>query len=287
MLVMNPSVASSATLPVLFVGHGNPMHSITANPWRRAWQALGNSLPRPRAVLCVSAHWETPEPAVCDAPQPQTIHDFGGFPPELFAQQYPAPGAPWLAQAVRALADSAATAPEAPRAEDSAKACPAVRLRSDWGLDHGAWAVLMALFPRADVPVAQLSLGRSCSPQQHFALGRALASLRDNGVMLVCSGNITHNLRALGAGLPPAWAVDVDEAVAQALQARRWDALIQPERLGVSPQALAMAVPTAEHYLPLLYAAAWARDTDALNFPVQGFDLGSISMRSAIWRHSR
>lgn len=248
-------------MPALFVGHGNPMNAITDNPYRRAWQAWAVKLPRPHAILCVSAHWETVVPAICSADPPKTIHDFGGFPPALYAQQYPAPGAPALVAQVQSLLGLSALV-----------ASP------DWGLDHGAWSVLASLYPKADVPVAQLSLGRSLSPMGHLKLARQLAALRRAGVMLVASGNIVHNLRRLGSGPAPDWARDFDQYCAQAIERGDDDALVN---YAAAPGSQ-MAVPTPEHYLPLLYAVGMRQPEDRLEFFNSDFDLGSLSMRSFV-----
>lgn len=244
--------------PALFLGHGSPMNAITGNPFREAWRRLGRELPKPRAVLCVSAHWETDGAKVCALAKPDTIHDFGGFPAELFAVRYPAPGSPELAQQVMALAGGEVAAD------------------TRWGLDHGAWQVLMHLFPEADVPVAQLSLPRAYGAQQHVALARKLAPLREAGVMVVGSGNIAHNLRMLSPGGTPAWAAAFDAAVADAVTRRDLEALADYGRF---PGA-AQAVPTPEHYWPLLYVLAMAQADEPLQMFNAAYDLGSISMRS-------
>ncbi|WP_297801878.1 4,5-DOPA dioxygenase extradiol [Arenimonas sp. GDDSR-1] len=250
---------SLSRMPAVFIGHGSPMNAITDNPFRRAWAALGRELPKPRAVLCISAHWETPSPRVCAVAQPETIHDFGGFPAELFAVRYPAPGSPALAQQVAAL--SAGTVE------------PDLR----WGLDHGAWQVLMHLFPQADVPVAQLSLPRAYTPRQHADLARSLAPLRDEGIMVIGSGNIVHNLRLLApGGVTPEWASDFDAAVADAIEQRDLEALADYRNF---PGA-AQAVPTPEHYWPLLYVMAMAAPDEPLQMFNTAYDWGSISMRS-------
>lgn len=250
---------SAARQPVLFIGHGNPMRAITDNPYRRAWQLLGAGLPRPRAILCVSAHWETGRSAVCVQDLPPTIHDFGGFPPELHAQRYPAPGAPALAREAQALVGAAR-----------------LQLTDRWGLDHGAWCVLSALFPAADVPVAQLSLGRDLSPSAHLKLARDLRPLRDQGVLLLASGNIVHNLGRLSPGHTPDWALAFDRAIADALAQGDESALCA---YGQLPGA-ALSVPTPEHYLPLLYLAGVRHPDEPLQMLTADFDLGSLSMRS-------
>lgn len=256
----------TARQPSLFIGHGSPMLAITDNPFRHAWRALGERLPRPRAVLCVSAHWETATPQVCTATEPRTLHDFGGFPAELFAQQYPAPGAPWLlTQAREALA--------------SAGVLVELGGTDGWGLDHGAWAVLQSLFPQADVPVAQFSLARGLSPARHVALARGLRALRDQGVMVLGSGNTVHNLRELAQAPAHDWNLRFDAAVVQALTGRDDGALAALPRR--HPDG-ALACPTLEHYLPLLYVAGVRHEDDVLSFPVEGDDLASLNMRSVM-----
>lgn len=245
-------------MPAVFLGHGSPMNAITDNPFRDAWAALGRQLPKPRAVLCISAHWESDEPRVCAAERPETLHDFGGFPAELFAVHYPAAGSPALAQAVVMIAGG--------------EVMPDMR----WGLDHGAWQVLMHLFPRADVPVLQLSLARAYSAEQHIALARKLAALRDAGVMVLGSGNIVHNLRMLSPGATPVWARAFDAAAAEAIARRDISALGD---FGRFPGA-AQAVPTPEHYWPLLYVMAMAAPDEPLAQFNTAYDWGSISMRS-------
>lgn len=245
-------------MPAVFLGHGSPMNAITDNPFRTAWAALGRELPAPRAVLCISAHWETDMPKVCGIAQPETLHDFSGFPPALHAVRYPAPGSPVLAAEVVALAGGA------------------VALDGRWGLDHGAWQVLMHLFPRADVPVLQLSLARAYSAEQHIALARKLAALRDAGAMVLGSGNIVHNLRMLSPGATPVWARAFDAAAAEAIARRDISALGD---FGRFPGA-AQAVPTPEHYWPLLYVMAMAAPDEPLAQFNTAYDWGSISMRS-------
>lgn len=237
-------------MPVLFVGHGSPMNAIEDNPWRRAWARLGAELPRPRAVLCVSAHWTTRGVAIGASPRPETIHDFYGFPPQLFAVAYPAPGDPELAGSI------------AGRVGDAD-----VQLRLDpaRGLDHGAWSVLRAMYPDADVPVLQLSLDLTRPGAWHYAFARRLAFLRDAGVLVLASGNVVHNLALLprywNAPEPPAWAVAFRDRVNALIAARDHAALCDWSSLG--PDA-ALAIPTPEHYLPLLYALALQRADDAV-----------------------
>ncbi len=235
-----------ATQPVLFIGHGSPMNAVEDNAWSRAWRDLGRRLDKPRAILCVSAHWQTPGVLLGAAERPRTIHDFGGFPPALYRIRYPAPGDPALAAHIADMLDPALNA----------------QLDADYGLDHGAWQVLLHLFPEADVPVLQLSLDLRRPGPQHFAIGRMLAPLRDEGVLVVASGNIVHNLGLLDwhEPAPPAWATAFRDRVNGLVAAGDFAALSDVESLPDNR----LAVPTPEHYLPLLYALALARPGDAL-----------------------
>jgi len=250
-------------MPVIFVGHGSPMNAIEDNAFRRSWVALGARLPRPKAILCVSAHWETRGVLLTASERPGTIHDFLGFPQALFDVGYPAPGDPALARRAAAL-----LAPFG------------ARLDPERGLDHGAWSVLLAMYPRADVPVVQLSLDTSREAAFHYRLGQALLPLRDAGVLVVGSGNIVHNLRRLdlGEGRPHDWAVRFDAEIRRRLLAREHGDLIDLERLG--PDA-GLAVPTPEHYLPLLYAIALQQVGEPLSlFNTTVFS--SLSMTSVL-----
>jgi 4,5-DOPA dioxygenase extradiol len=249
-------------MPAIFFGHGNPMTTLSDNAFTRAWARIGAGIPRPRAVLCVSAHWYVPDLAVTAMPSPRTIHDFGGFPRELYDITYPAPGAPWLADHVHELLSPA----------------PVLRNES-WGLDHGTWTVLRHVLPEADVPVVQLSIDARQPPAFHYAVGRKLAPLRDEGVLVVGSGNIVHNLRAYSwdraDAEPYDWAVRFD-ARARALLASGEDGpLIAYEGLG---NDVLLSIPTPDHYLPLLYVIALRREHEQASFPVEGFDGGSMSM---------
>jgi 4,5-DOPA dioxygenase extradiol len=268
MTASSPSSSGGAVpsrQPVLFVGHGSPMNAIEDNRWSRAFRALGQSLPTPRAVLAISAHWFVSGTHVTDNAHPQTIHDFGGFPRELFEMIYPAPGDPALAERVRQLL-----------AAHSASA------RSDWGLDHGTWSVLCHVRPDADVPVLQLSIDARLTAAQHIAIGQALSPLRDEGVLILGSGNIVHNLRdafgnmRAGRTATPRWASDFDAATASAIGQR--DAAFLGRSLETDTGR--QAHPTPEHYLPLLYAFGASSEADAVSYPIEGFDAGSLSMRS-------
>jgi 4,5-DOPA dioxygenase extradiol len=249
-------------MPVLFLGHGNPMNALARNRYSEAWARLGVEIPRPSAILCVSAHWYVPGVAVTVDPEPRTIHDFGGFPPELYQVQYPAPGDPDLANRVRQLLSPLAVEPS-----------------RDWGLDHGAWSVLTHLYPHADVPVVQLSIDQRQPARFHYEIGLRLAQLRDENVLILGSGNLVHNLRAYAWGSPAAepyaWALRFEQRARQCLAAGEHDALVDYPNL--DPDAL-LSVPTPDHYLPLLYACGASLPGDPVAFPVEGIEGGSISM---------
>lgn len=253
---------ASPRLPVLFVGHGNPMNAIEDNDYSRTWRQVGENLPVPSAILCVSAHWMTRGTTLVNVTaKPETIHDFGGFPRKLFEQQYPAPGAPDAAAAtLDLLRDHHAEA------------------SIEWGLDHGAWSVLIKMFPKADIPVYQLSLDLTMAPQGHYELARELKALRDKGVMIIASGNVVHNLMALNpGGAPYDWAQAFDSFVAEKLAAEDHKAIVNAYGLG---KVTKMAHPTPEHFFPVLYALGAANPGEKLTTFNDSFDLGSISMRS-------
>lgn len=252
-------------MPTVFVGHGSPMNAVTDNEFRRSWQALGRRLPRPKAVLCISAHWETRGVYVATAERPETIHDFYGFPPALFDFEYPAPGDPALAERIAQLVAAVSIHPEPVR-----------------GLDHGAWSVLSAMYPAADVPVVQLSLNTVEAGGFHYELGRQLAPLRDEGVLILGSGNIVHNLVFWRARMsePYDWALRFDAAVVGRIFSRRHDDLVRWHTLGVDAH---LAIPTPEHYLPLLYVLALQRDNEEVSLFNQVVQ-SSLSMTSALVR---
>jgi 4,5-DOPA dioxygenase extradiol len=254
-------------MPVLFVGHGSPMNIVEDNRWSRGFRDLARELPRPRAILAISAHWYVEGTFATANERPETIHDFGGFPDELYRVEYPAPGDPDLARrAVRLVGEERAS------------------LSTGWGLDHGTWSVLVHMRPAADLPVVQLSVDGRLAPEEHLAIGRALSPLRDEGVLIMGSGNITHNLRhaftAWGQGekATPDWARRFDEEAAAAL-ARHDTAFLAG---ALESDAGRRSHPTPDHYLPLLYAAGAAGPEDPVRFPITGFDMASLSMRSAI-----
>jgi 4,5-DOPA dioxygenase extradiol len=254
-----------AILPAIFFGHGNPMNALLDNDYTRAWNTIGRELPRAKAVLAISAHWYVPETGVTITTAPRTIHDFGGFPPELYQVEYPATGDPDLARRVQQML---APLP--------------VTLDGRWGLDHGTWSVLRHVYPQADVPIVQLSIDETRPPSFHFELGTRLAPLRDEGVLIVGSGNLVHNLHAYGWGRhvpdPYDWAVRFEEQARQMMQAGEFTPLIQYDKLGRDAQ---LAIPTPDHYLPLLYVIATRQEREIISFPVEGVDGGSISMLTA------
>ena len=256
----------SERMPVLFVGHGSPMYAIEENEFVDSWRKLGETMPQPKAILCISAHWETNGTFVTAMPKPPTIHDFGGFPKELFAVQYPAPGSPELALETKRSVTNVT-----------------VGLDEKWGLDHGAWSVLRNIYPKADIPVIEMSLDYNQSPQAHYDLAKELLSLRDKGILIVGSGNIVHNLRMVAwdkmnepeYGFD--WAVHANNKVKQLILNDNHKELINYSLLGREVQ---MAVPTPEHYLPLLYALALRGSNDQVSFFNDKAVMGSLTMTS-------
>jgi 4,5-DOPA dioxygenase extradiol len=249
-------------LPALFLGHGNPMNALEDNSWTRAWARLGATLPRPRAILAISAHWYTTGTAVTAMQAPRTIHDFGGFPPELFEVYYPAPGDATLAARVRQLLSPLNVAAD-----------------HTWGLDHGSWSVLHHLYPQADVPVVQLSIDETQPPAFHHRLGAQLRPLREAGVLLLGSGDVVHNLHSYAWGRHPQkpydWALRFETHVRERLEAGDHAPLIDYASFG---RDAVLAVPTPEHYLPLLYVLGASIPGEPVSFPVEGMDGGSVSM---------
>lgn len=263
-------------LPVLFVGHGSPMNVIEDSPFRREWQRIGplfgTRWPKPKLILCISAHWITQGWWLTGMAQPKTIHDFGGFPQELFEQQYPALGAPeWAAHTAQQLRQPSSGEP--------------VGLDLDqWGLDHGCWGVLKPMFPAADIPVVQLSIDYHRPMAEHYALGQQLRSLRRQGVLVMASGNTVHNLRTMQRSAADNqaydWAIAFDQWVAEQISAGHNEALVNFQAQGHIAQ---MSHPSYDHYLPLLYAAGAAEPGDSVEFFNEGYQLASIAMRSVIW----
>ena len=269
-LAQAASEKTAKRMPSIFVAHGSPMNTIEDNDFTRMLHQWGQAIGRPTAILVVSAHWLTPnETKVVVQLRPETIHDFGGFPKALFDMQYPAAGSPEFAnQAIQALAAQGAKA------------------STDWGLDHGAWSVLHHMYPKADVPVFQVSIDYAKDGAYHLGVGRALAALRDKGVLVLASGNVTHNLRALDFGAPAGqmasrpWAQCFDAAVEAALISNDAQALANYLNLDSGAK---MAVPAPDHYWPLLYALGAAQSGEAAKFVYEGFQAGTLSMRCVQW----
>jgi len=251
-------------MPALFAGHGNPMYAIEENPYRHEWERLGRELPRPDGILCISAHWQTEGVRLTGMAEPETIHDFYGFPQALFDVRYPAPGSPELAALIAfELSD------------------PDIRLDYERGLDHGAWSVLKGMYPDADVPVVQISLARRQPPAWHYGMGKRLAWLRRRGVLVLGSGNIVHNLgQVVWRGeAKHDWAVEFDAAIRDAIEAGDDKAVIDYERFG---EIASLSVPTNEHYLPLLYTLAMKSPEEEISFFNDAVEMGALSMRSLL-----
>lgn len=263
---MSAELPETPPMPVLFLGHGNPMNAIQENEFVQGFRQIARTIPRPQAIVCVSAHWETRGSLVTAMPQPKTIHDFGGFPNELYQVQYPAPGNPALADDIRKMVRSTT-----------------VDLDHDWGLDHGAWSVIKHLYPDADVPVIQLSLDYRQSPHYHYRLGKELAGLRKRGILIVGSGNMVHNLRLVDwrrideSGFGFDWALEARAKMNQFLLEGNHQALIDYPSHG---QAFRYAIPTPEHYLPLLYAVAMQEKNEAIHLFNDEPIAGSLTMTS-------
>ncbi len=252
---------AAARMPAVFFGHGSPMNTLERNRYTEAWRRLGATLPQPKAILAVSAHWMTRGTAVTAMDRPRTIHDFGGFPQELFEVQYPARGSPALAARVRELLAPIEVQPA-----------------QDWGLDHGTWSVLAHVYPDANVPVVQLSLDANQPPRNHYELGARLAPLRDEGVLIVGSGNVVHNLGRMQwteDARPYDWATRFNDNVRAHLAVREHEPLIDYISFG---EPARLSVPTPEHYLPLLYVIATQDDNDSVMLPVDGIEYGSVGM---------
>jgi len=248
--------------PTIFFGHGNPMNAVSSNPYTQAWRRIGEQTPKPKAILSVSAHWYVPETGVTVTTAPRTIHDFGGFPQELFEVQYPAPGDAMLARRVQKLLMPLD-----------------VKLDDSWGLDHGTWSVLKHVYPAADIPVVQLSIDETKPASFHFEIGQKLAPLRQEGVLIIGSGNIVHNLHTYAWGRhqrdPYDWAVRFESAARQMMLAGEYKPLIDYDKLG---RDAVLSIPTPDHYLPLLYVLGGRQSNESIVFPVEGVDGGSISM---------
>lgn len=254
---------ANSRIPALFFGHGNPMNAIERNRWTEAWSAIGRQIPRPRAILCISAHWYLPSTLVTASEKPRTIHDFGGFPRPLYEVDYPAAGDRALCERVRDLL------------------APAIEVDFDtrWGFDHGSWSVLCHVYPDASVPVVQLSIDETRPASFHYEVGARLRPLRDEGILVMGSGNLIHNLHAYAWGKHPVepfdWAVRFEEQARALMLAANHAPLIEYESLGRDAM---LAAPTPDHYLPLLYVLGAAHPGEEASFPVEGIDGGSVSM---------
>ena len=260
------STDNTDRMPVLFVGHGSPMYVIEENEFTQTWKNLGETIPTPKAILCISAHWETRGTHVTAMPKPPTIHDFGGFPRELYEIQYPAPGNPELAnktiqtiQSTKVLADD------------------------KWGLDHGAWSVIMRMYPKADIPVIQMSLDYNKTPEEHYEMAKELASYRDNGILIIGSGNMVHNLHKVAWDKQDDeeygfdWALEANDTFKKLIQSNHHKELIHYDLLG---KAVQMAVPTPDHFLPLLYALALKNESETVSYFNDKAVMGSLTMTS-------
>lgn len=252
----------SQRMPVLFIGHGNPMNALYDNPFTRSLNKLGKEMPRPKAVLVVSAHWLTRGTFVHSSPAPKTIHDFGGFPDELFKVQYNAPGSPEFAKQAKENIHSTN-----------------VQLDTDWGLDHGAWSILKHIYPAADIPVFQLSIDFSKPAEYHYNLAKELSALRDKGVLIIGSGNIVHNLGRVSWEDPTAkydWSIEFDEKVKGFVNNHQHKELIEYEKMG---KAALLSVPTNDHYLPMIYTIGLQQKNEPVIQTYESIEMGSISMR--------
>jgi 4,5-DOPA dioxygenase extradiol len=262
---LTEALLNSPRMPALFVGHGSPMNGIEDTVFARGWKTLGETLPRPAAILAISAHWLTKGTFVHIAEKPKTIHDFWGFPKELYDITYPCPGAPAYAKALQTLVSK-------------------TRMETDldWGIDHGTWIVLHRMFPLANIPVFQMSIDMSKSGQFHYELGRKLAALREKGVLIMGSGNIVHNLGRIDFNEDAKtfdWVEEFDTEAKMLIEKGDHASLINHEALG---HAAALAIPTPDHYWPLLYALGLQEKNEAVSFPIEGITHGSISMRSVL-----
>lgn len=253
---------ASEKMPLLFVGHGNPMNAIEDNKYSRTWGKIGKEMVKPQAIVCMSAHWTTEGSFVTAMKMPKTIYDFYGFPDEMYQVKYPAKGDPGLAKKITEIDKG-------------------IGLDEGWGLDHGAWSVLKQMYPDADIPVVQLSVDYSRNPEQQYELVKELKSLRNKGVLFIGSGNIVHNLGVMNFenGKPYDWALEFDEQSKKLIEKGDHKALIKYEKLGAAAK---MSIPTDEHYRPMLATLALQQPGEEPHFFNEGIDLGSVGMRSFI-----
>jgi 4,5-DOPA dioxygenase extradiol len=260
------SFDSTEQMPVLFVGHGSPMNAIQETEFVKGWREVGRTLPEPNAILCISAHWETRGTSVTVMEKPSTIHDFGGFPQELFEVQYPASGSPELAKEIKSIIKKAE-----------------VCLDETWGLDHGCWSVLKRIFPAANVPVVQMSLDYSQSAQYHYDLAKELSPLRKKGILIIGSGNMVHNLRLVTwdkmdqPGFGYDWAIEANEKMKMFILSNDHQSLINYRAQG---RVFDLAIPTPEHFLPLLYALSLKEENEIIEIFNDKPDMGSLTMTS-------
>ena len=262
------SLASTETqdeiMPIMFVGHGSPMNAIEANEYTNTWKKIGQEIPKPKAILCVSAHWLTTGTWVTAMDKPKTIHDFGGFPKELFAAQYPAPGSPEFAKETAELITKTKVGLD----------------DHEWGLDHGTWSVLMPMFPKADIPVFQLSIDYAKPASYHYELAQELQKLRRKGVLILGSGNIVHNLGLIDwKGGSYDWAIEFDNTAKTLIDKGDHQSLINYEKLGKAAQ---LSIPTPDHYYPMLYTLGLQNKNEQVHYFNDKTTMGSISMRSFI-----
>lgn len=262
---LSGSYAPTDKMPVLFLGHGSPMNAIQETEFSKGWRTIGQSLPRPNAIICISAHWETKGTYVTAMEKPKTIHDFGGFPQELFDVQYPAPGSPQTAMEAK----NSITKTE-------------VGMDQQWGLDHGCWSVVKHLYPKADIPVIQLSLDYTKGPQYHYELAKELSVLRRKGILIVGSGNMVHNLGIIDwqhqdTGFD--WAIEANSSMKNFISKGDFTPLINYSAQG---KAFQLSIPTPEHYLPLLYTLGLKEEKEDLSFFNDKTVMGSISMTSVM-----
>lgn len=250
-------------MPAIFIGHGSPTNAIEKNEFTSAWQSLGKQLPKPKAILCISAHWYLEETLISNAEKPELIYDFFGFPDELYKVKYPVSGSPELAKQVKDLL------------------APLVKIEynNDWGIDHGAFVPLKWLFPEADIPVVQLSINYNKPARFHYEVGKALGVLREQGVLIIASGNIVHNLNTISFDNkePYSWASESDKIINELIESKQHKKLLDFRNLG---EAVNLAIPTPDHYLPLLYILGLQRDKEKMISFTEGVVYKSISMRS-------
>jgi 4,5-DOPA dioxygenase extradiol len=257
-------LSNTEKMPVLFLGHGSPMNAIEENEFVRGWRTIGKSLPKPNAILCVSAHWETRGTYVTAMDRPKTIHDFGGFPKELFEVQYPAPGSPDLANEVKNLIKKTETG-----------------LDEKWGLDHGCWSVIKHLYPKADIPIIQMSLDYYQSPQYHYDLAKELLPLRNKGVLIIGSGNMVHNLSLVNwkkidePGFGYDWAIEANEKMKKFILSNDHKSLIDYKSQG---RAFTLAIPSPDHFLPLLYSLSLKEADEKISLYNDKAVAGSLTM---------